>query len=155
LDDYGLVKAVEWYTDIFEKQTGIRTDTRISGEPIRITGQDAIHCYRIVQEALNNAAKHSGTKLAEVEMIFVPGMLSVCIRDFGKGIATEKKSGKLGLGLIAMQERAELAGGTLKISSLANSGTTVCLEMPLRGENQPPADEPLRDVNIGGALSHK
>jgi signal transduction histidine kinase len=155
LDDYGLVKAVEWYTDIFEKQTGIRTDTRISGESIRVTGQDAIHCYRIVQEALNNAAKHSGTKLAEVEMIFVPGMLSVCIRDFGKGIATEKKSGKLGLGLIAMQERAELAGGTLKISSLANSGTTVCLEMPLRGENQPPADEPLRDVNIGGALSHK
>jgi signal transduction histidine kinase len=155
LDDYGLVKAVEWYTEIFEKQTGIRTSTQISGDPIRITGQEAIHCYRIVQEALNNAAKHSGTKLAEVEMSFAPGTLSVCIRDFGRGMPPEKKSGKPGLGLIAMQERAELAGGKLKVSSIPNSGTTVCLDMPVRGDDQPSPETTLQDLKIGGALSHK
>ncbi|HEY1215410.1 MAG TPA: sensor histidine kinase, partial [Bryobacteraceae bacterium] len=155
LDDYGLVKAVEWYTEIFEKQTGIRTSTQISGDPIRITGQEAIHCYLIVQDALNYAAKHSGTKLAEVEMSFAPGTLSVCIRDFGRGIPPEKKSGKPGLGLIAMQERAELAGGKLKVSSIPNSGTTVCLDMPVRGDDQPSPETTLQDLKIGGALSHK
>ncbi len=155
LDDYGLIKAIEWYTGVFEKQTGIRTTTEIIGEPLRITGQEAIHCYRIVQEALNNAAKHSGTMLAEVEMLFASGTLSINIRDFGRGIAPAKKKDKLGLGLIAMQERAELAGGKLKLSSIVNSGTTVCLEIPLQPETQPLQDTTLEDLKIGGVVSHK
>ncbi len=116
LDDYGLAKGIEWYTDVFERQTGIPTTAVVEGEPVRITGQPAIHCFRIVQEALNNAAKHSHTGAAEVEMIFSSDDADRNVKDFGCGMMPSKK-GKPGLGLIAMRERAELLGGDLNISS--------------------------------------
>jgi signal transduction histidine kinase len=159
LDDYGLAKGIEWYTEVFQRQTGIQTTAIIRGEPVRITGQPATHCFRIVQEALNNAAKHSGTNLAEVEMIFASDTLTVNIRDFGCGMARDK-SRKPGLGLIAMQERADLVGAKLNISSVANAGTTVSLVMPLRREDLvPEAVEPqtVENESIGGvvATSHE
>lgn len=154
LDDYGLVKAIEWYTEVFEKQTGIATNISIAGTPIRVRGQEAIHCYRIVQEALNNAAKHSGAKLSEVEMIFGPETLTMHIRDFGRGMVLNKKQDKVGLGLIAMQERAELVGGKLTVSSILNSGTTVSLEMPLYPEDSSVPD-PLQQLNLGEVVSQK
>jgi signal transduction histidine kinase len=154
LDDYGLAKAIEWYTEVFQRQTGIQATAIIRGEPARITGQPATHCFRIVQEALNNAAKHSGTKLAEVEMIFSSDTLTVNIRDFGRGF-TKDKNRKPGLGLIAMQERADLLGGTLTVSSVANAGTTVSLTMPVRREDQAP--EAVENETVGGvvATSHE
>jgi signal transduction histidine kinase len=131
IDDYGLVKGLEWYADVFTKQTGIVTKATIEGEPVRIVGQTATHCFRIVQEALNNAAKHSGTKTALIEMIFSPASLTLKVKDFGRGIAQNKKAVKRGLGLIAMRERAELVGGKLDIRSDEGEGTTVTLEIPL------------------------
>jgi signal transduction histidine kinase len=130
LDDYGLAKGIEWYTGVFQRQTGIQTTVIIEGEPIRITGQPATHCFRIVQEALNNATKHSGSKLAEVEIIFSSQSLTVNVKDYGRGMSRDK-SRKPGLGLIAMQERADLLGATLNISSAVNAGTTVSLVMPI------------------------
>jgi signal transduction histidine kinase len=150
LDDYGLAKAIEWYTEVFQRQTGIQATAIIRGEPARITGQPATHCFRIVQEALNNAAKHSGTKLAEVEMIFSSDTLTVNIRDFGRGF-TKDKNRKPGLGLIAMQERADLLGGTLTVSSVANAGTTVSLSMPVRREDQVP--EAVENETVGGVVA--
>src|SRR6185312_8575250 len=72
LDDYGLAKGLDWYTQLFQKQTGIGTTLDIDGDIQRITGQAAIHCFRIVQEALNNAVKHGKTKSAEVRLNFQP-----------------------------------------------------------------------------------
>jgi signal transduction histidine kinase len=132
LDDYGLAKGIEWYAGVFQRQTGIQTGVDISGEPVRITGQPAIHCFRIVQEALTNAAKHSGSKRAEVSLDFAPHRLELKIRDFGRGMVSLKKGDKPGLGLVAMRERAELLDAHLEISSETNFGTTVALEMPLR-----------------------
>jgi signal transduction histidine kinase len=131
LDDYGLVKALEWSVGLFQKQTGIQTQVEVVGEPVRITGQSAIHCFRIVQEALNNAAKHAKTKTAEVTMTFGADTLTIRVRDHGIGIVQEQKHKKPGLGLIAMQERAELLGGTLKVRPATDGGTTVTLMIPL------------------------
>lgn len=131
LDDYGLAKGIEWYTEVFQRQTGIETVAFVKGEPVRVTGQPAIHCFRIVQEALNNAAKHSATKSAEVCMEFASDLLTVRVKDFGKGMPAQKKNGKLGLGLIAMRERAELLHGELEVSSVPNQWTMVSLTMPL------------------------
>jgi signal transduction histidine kinase len=133
LDDYGLAKGIEWYAGVFQRQAGIQTEVFLKGDPIQITGQPAIHCFRIVQEALTNAAKHSGTKEAQVEMEFSADSLKVVVRDFGKG-TPKQKHGKPGLGLIAMQERAEILGGKLEVSSTPNVGTTISLLMPLRQE---------------------
>ena len=150
LDDYGLAKGIEWYAGVFERQTGIPTTVSLRGEPVRITGQPATHCFRIVQEALNNAVKHSGTKSAEVDMIFSADTLTVNIRDFGRGVTPAKKGSKPGLGLIAMRERAEILGGKLHISSSPEAGTTVSLKMPLKQDDYPP--EIGGNEEIGEAL---
>ena len=152
IDDYGLAKGVEWYTGEFERQTGIETTSHVYGEPVRITGQPAIHCFRIVQEALNNAAKHSGTKRAEVEMLFAPESLTVKIKDFGCGLPQAKKGQLSGIGLIAMRERAELVGGQLNLSSVANAGTTLTLTMPLQRQEhifEAPKHQTLEKVIAG------
>lgn len=138
IDDYGLAKAIEWYTQVFERQNGLRTSIKIHGEPVRLTGQVAIHCFRIVQEALTNTAKHSGTARAEVELIFSSDVLRINIQDFGCGIAPNKKSERRGLGLIAMRERAELLNGSLKVASIPGAGTTVSLLVPLRRDESGP-----------------
>lgn len=147
LDDYGLAKGIEWYAGVFQRQTGIQTGVQIAGEPVRITGQPAIHCFRIVQEALTNAAKHSGSKRAKVDLDFMPHLLKLTIKDFGRGLETPKKGDRPGLGLIAMRERAELLDARFDVSSEPNAGTTVSLEMPLKyeepagGELQPESKE--------------
>ena len=107
----------------------------VHGEPVRITGQPAIHCFRIAQEALNNAAKHAETKTAEVEMIFEAHALTLSVRYFGRGILQAKQSNQFGIGVIAMRERSGLLGGSLSISSTPGAGTTVTLVMPLRQED--------------------
>ncbi|MBV8865128.1 MAG: sensor histidine kinase [Acidobacteriaceae bacterium] len=134
IDDYGLAKAVEWYAGVFERQTGMKTAAILSGDVVRITGEPAIHCFRIVQEALNNAAKHSGSRRAEVSMRFGSADLKVSIRDFGRGLVPAKKGQRDGLGLIAMRERAELLNGKLDISSSPEAGTVVSIWMPLKQE---------------------
>jgi signal transduction histidine kinase len=131
IDDYGLVKALEWYVGVFSRQSGIETKVEVTGEPFRITGPPAINCFRIVQEALTNASKHSKTKTAEVRLDFALKRLKVEIQDFGVGIVQDKRPRKLGLGLIAMQERAELIGGKLHVERGASGGTVVALEVPL------------------------
>ena len=134
LDDYGLAKGIEWYVGVFERQTGIETEALIQGPVVNLTGASAIHSFRIVQEALNNAAKHSGTKSAQVEMIFAPDRYTINVRDFGKGIPSARKRAQPGLGLIAMHERAEILGGKLEVRSEGPVGATVSLTVPLRPE---------------------
>jgi signal transduction histidine kinase len=153
IDDYGLAKGLEWYAELFERQTGIRTTTQVLGAPVRITGQPAIHTFRIVQEALNNAAKHSGTNAAEIEMIFSPERLTVRVRDFGRGMSGSKKSAKPGLGLIAMRERAELLCAKLEITSVPNAGTTVTIELPLGQEDH--ISEALQDSSLEEVVSQQ
>jgi signal transduction histidine kinase len=146
LDDYGLAKGVEWYAGVFQRQNGIQTDVHVTGEPVRITGQPAIHCFRIVQEALTNAAKHAGSKRAEVYLDFTPERLRITVKDFGRGLGVRKKGDKPGLGLVAMRERAELLDAKLLIASDPNLGTTVSLDMPLRYE-EPVLDQSANEMN--------
>ena len=136
LDDYGLAKGIEWYTDVFQRQSGIQTVTRTKGEPVLITGSTATHCFRIVQESLTNAAKHAKTKSAEVTMVFERDTLTIHIRDFGSGMQLKKSAFKPGLGVIAMRERAEILRGEFTIESTPGVGTTVSLEISLRQEDQ-------------------
>ncbi|MGH9584101.1 MAG: sensor histidine kinase, partial [Bryobacteraceae bacterium] len=149
IDDYGLANAIEWYAGVFERQTGIRTTVSVSGGVVRITGQPAIHCFRIVQEALTNAAKHAATSTAEVNLMFSAGTLTIQIRDFGCGM-TQGHGRKTGLGFIAMQERAELIGGSLKVVSVPFSGTIVSVVMPVRADGLAPETEEFPKEAIPG-----
>jgi signal transduction histidine kinase len=151
IDDHGLAQGIEWYAGVFERQTGIQTTTTTIGTPVRITGQTAMHTFRVVQEALNNAARHSGTKLAEIEMIFSADTLAVTVRDFGRGMPQTKKGSQPGLGLIAMRERAELLSAKLDVSSVANAGTTVTLVLPLQQDDR--ISEPSKQESFQEVLS--
>lgn len=146
LDDYGLAKGIEWYVGVFQRHTGIRTELYIEGAPVPITGPTATHCFRIVQEALTNAAKHSKTASARIDLTFSSESLAVLVRDYGVGMPPTRKGAKPGLGLIAMRERAEILSAHLSVSSIpapaSNSGTTVSLTMPLHQQDLATSDEP-------------
>jgi signal transduction histidine kinase len=128
LDEAGLEQTIEWYLPVVERQSGVGISYEKSGAPFPVSGNSAVHIYRILQEALNNVARHSGAKKAWVRLRFAKEGLELEIEDRGSGFATARA--KRGLGLVAMRERAELLGGTLKFEVPAGGGTTVRLRVP-------------------------
>jgi len=129
LDEAGLEATLEWYLPTVEKQVGIAIAyERSGGAPALAQGAAAgIHVYRVVQEALNNVARHSGADRAWVRLRHGSGGLEVEIEDHGKGIGTA--SGR-GLGLVAMRERADLLGGTIEFLAPLKGGTLIRLRIP-------------------------
>lgn len=128
LDEAGLEPTIEWYLPVVERQTGIGISYEKSGTPFPVSSDSAVHIYRVLQEALNNVARHSGSKKARVRLHFAPASLQLEVADTGNGFAGTPV--RRGLGLVAMRERAELLGGTLKFESTQGAGTTVKLEVP-------------------------
>jgi signal transduction histidine kinase len=127
LDDYGLERAVERYVQTFSKQTGIPIELR-KGDGIWVPDGKGIHVYRVLQEALNNVARHSRATGAEVRLFPDGERLRLEVEDNGVGIPEKRVNG---LGLIAMNERAQLMGGSINVKRGASCGTLVILEVPL------------------------
>jgi signal transduction histidine kinase len=86
--------------------------------------------FRVVQEALQNAAKHSGAKRIEVQLAENAGEIHLVVSDSGRGFDIEAARRKGGLGLTSMQERVRLVGGTLVIDSKPEAGTTIHVCVP-------------------------
>ena len=128
LDEAGLESTLDWYLPTTEKQAGISIMYEKSGTAFPVSGDAAIHIYRIVQEALNNVARHSGAREAWVRLRFLPRTLELDVEDHGAGF-TERPS-KRGIGLVAMRERAELMGGEIVFSRPSEGGTLVHLVVP-------------------------
>ena len=103
---------------------------------LRSTGL-ALVVYRIGQESLRNISRHAGSLTAFIAVKIENGQLVMTIRDEGKGFDTTRpaKSGSRGLGLLSMQERAGQVGGTAVVTSRPGVGTTVIVNLPLRGRN--------------------
>lgn len=133
LDEGGLEQAVDWYVPIFEKQTGIRVRYEKTGHCETIPDEIAIHVYRVLQESLNNVARHAKTQNAEVRLSFAPARLVLEVEDNGAGLpGPGNASGKRhGIGLIAMRERAALVHGKVDLLRPPNGGTLVRLDVPL------------------------
>ncbi|HVT95059.1 MAG TPA: PAS domain-containing sensor histidine kinase [Bryobacteraceae bacterium] len=136
LDELGLVSALRSYTTGFMQRTGIQVELKIE-EIGRLPGEIETTTFRIVQEALTNVHRHSGSSRAEVRVIRDPREISVIIGDRGKGIPADKlrllgEGANLGVGVAGMRERASQFGGHLKIASSAQ-GTTITAVLPYRG----------------------
>jgi len=132
LDDGGLEKAIDWYLPVFEKQTGIKVRYEKKGTGQEITDRVAIHVYRVLQEALNNLAKHSGSAQAVVRLEFPAGRLKLEVEDRGAGMPESRNgSTRRGIGMTAMRERAELLQGTFEVTRPGEGGTLVRLDVPL------------------------
>jgi signal transduction histidine kinase len=132
LDHYGLERALEWYTQQFERQTGIDTTYTKEGSGAGISDTVAIHVYRILQESLTNIARHAESPSASVRVQFHPDRLHLEVQDAGRGMP-ERAAGP-GIGLVAMRERAEMLHGTLRFERPAAGGTLMVLDVPLGAE---------------------
>ena len=128
LDEAGLESTVEWYLRTVEKQTGIDISYEKSGSPFAVDGSAGVHLYRVLQEALNNVARHSGASQARVRLRFEPEALQLEVEDHGKGLANN--GSRQGIGLVGMRERAELLSATLEFSKPLEGGTLVRLRVP-------------------------
>jgi signal transduction histidine kinase len=134
LDDFGLENALKWYVEQFGRQHGIEAHFVKSG-PIGVIPPDAtIHIYRIVQEALTNVSRHSGSRDAWVRLRQEHDWIELQIEDRGRGLPPEAERGDgwQGIGVISMRERAELMGGTLALTPAAGTGLIVSVRVPLR-----------------------
>jgi signal transduction histidine kinase len=134
LDDLGLVPAVESYAREFSDRWGVpvRVHARANGH--RLPRDQELLVYRIVQEALTNIAKHADATAVEIDLTADREHVEATVRDNGRGFdpAATLALRERGLGLFGMQERAQLAGGTLQLQSRPGTGTTVSLAIPAR-----------------------
>ena len=128
LDEAGLESTLDWYIPTVERQTGIAISYEKQGEPYPVDGGAGVHIYRVVQEALNNVARHSGAKQAWVRLRFLHEELELEVEDHGVGFAD--RPSKRGIGLVAMRERSELMGGQIVFSRPPAGGTLVHLVIP-------------------------
>ena len=129
LDEAGLESTIDWYIPVVERQTGIEISYEKSGTPFPVDGGIGVHVYRILQEALNNLARHSGTRQAWVRLRFLPQALELEVEDHGAGFV--EPSARSGIGLVAMRERAELLSGNIEFLKPAQGGTLVRLRIPM------------------------
>jgi two-component system sensor histidine kinase DegS len=134
LDDLGLLPALEGLMGDIEAGNGVETGLRICGDRQRLPPEVELALFRIVQEALNNAKRHSQASQVVTTVEFGKGGTRITVDDDGQGFEVPDRAGDLvstgKLGLIGMQERAQLLGGTLKIRSKPGKGTTVTVEIP-------------------------
>jgi two-component system sensor histidine kinase DegS len=130
LDDLGLIYAVGKYCEDFEKRTGIRVKVEHTGCDRRFNDTHEISIYRIVQEILNNARKHSGADTIEISFSISPLVIGVRIRDNGKGFNPDEVDYTKHFGLKGIKERVNLMEGSIDIVSAKGRGTTICIEVP-------------------------
>ena len=87
--------------------------------------------FRVLQEALNNAVKHSGVKRIEIQLREDSSEIHLVVSDLGKGFDVEAASQGKGLGLTSMRERVRLVNGTISIESKPMGGTTIHIRVPM------------------------
>lgn len=140
LDDLGLVPALEWYVQQFEKRRGIETHFIVEGSRNRLPAEYETVLFRIVQEALTNVAKHAQASKVEVTLAFYPAQVNVTIRDNGVGFdlnqVLPEDGHHAGWGLLGIQERALLLGGQYVIDSKPGQGTCIQVKVPVLMETE-------------------
>src|SRR5688572_21200057 len=133
LEEFGLLPALRWYASQFAKRTGLKTSTKAGGRELRLAPDAELALFRIAQEALTNAAKHSGGTSVQVRIRYGK-CVTLSVHDDGRGFAETGRRSTVrgGFGLTTMRERAEAQGGTLRIE-FPERGTRVVAEIPAGG----------------------
>lgn len=131
LDDFGLLAAVEWMADNFQKKTAIACTVERRGMAIKLDEPAESAIFRIVQEALVNIEKHAHASKAKISFMQTDDRLDVMIQDDGIGMESGS-DGKPGCyGLIGMQERVFILGGTISIENAQPNGVAIHVSIPL------------------------
>lgn len=131
LDDLGLLPALEWYLNEYQKRTGIQCSLDITPRNIDLDPERTTAVYRILQETLTNVARHAKASRVTANLKKEKNILTLRISDNGVGITPEQISGSGSYGLLGIQERALAFGGNMKISGKKDKGTTLVATIPL------------------------
>jgi signal transduction histidine kinase len=131
LDDLGLVDALEWLTSDFENRSSITCVFENSDVP-ELNETISTAAYRICQEAMTNVARYAEASRVSVVLKAENNIISLSVRDDGKGFDTEGLSEFEGVGIAGMRERATLAGGSLEVMSEEGKGCHVLFKVPAR-----------------------
>ena len=137
LDDFGLVPTLRWYIASHLQGAAPEIVTDFNEATLRLPGDIETALYRITQEALANAVRHSDATRIHVRLITKPGFVSLAIIDNGKGFDAEARAhrdARGGVGLLSVKERVELTGGTVNIESAVGRGTRLYVVIPLTGD---------------------
>jgi PAS domain S-box-containing protein len=126
----GLAAALGGFCQEFSGQQKVEIDFNTHDLPTSLASEISLCFFRVLQEALHNAAKHSGVRAFEVRLWGAPDEIHLTIRDKGVGFDVEAMKTSRGLGLISMQERLKLLHGTLSIESQLQHGTTIHASFP-------------------------
>jgi signal transduction histidine kinase len=127
LDDLGLVPAVEWQGREVSRRSQLEVEVHATDIPDDLPDDYKICIYRVVQEALNNAARHASAHHARVELKQGLRLIEVSISDDGSGFDAERVRG---MGLLGMEERVRRLKGTLVIESKPGQGTEIRVQLP-------------------------
>jgi two-component system NarL family sensor kinase len=136
LDEVGFACAAEWYIEGFSKRSGINVKAEITNSEERLPRSMEIALFRVLQESLTNIHRHSGASDAIIQFKHQADVVTLEIRDFGKGIPAERLrllrevSAETGVGLAGMRERLHELNGKLEIES-DGRGTVMRATAPL------------------------
>jgi PAS domain S-box-containing protein len=135
LDEVGLASAVQWYIDGFTRRSNIRVNLDFESQVPRMKHEVEITFFRILQEALTNVHRHSGSKVATVRFALNQEGVTLEVQDSGRRIErapllpSGESVGTLGVGIRGMQERVRQLGGQFEVSSNTD-GTTIRATLP-------------------------
>lgn len=137
IEDLGLVPTLRSLVADQATRADVRTELHVRGAPRRLPVEAELTLYRIVQEAVHNAERHAAPSRVDVRVSFGRDDVEVAVMDDGSGFEVgpdlRPAAGQDGLGLLGMRERADLAGGRLRIESTPGRGTTLTVWLPTGG----------------------
>jgi signal transduction histidine kinase len=153
--EQGLVAALQWMAQRFERRTGVICEFRTSHEKMQLPRGVPLVAYRTAQEALTNASKHARADRVTIDLSLSAGVLSLEVSDNGVGLAAEDLAKAQSFGLRGLHERAGTVGGWIDLSSGA-AGTSLILSVPLTDEDggaRPGLTDTIDDPDSAGTLS--
>jgi PAS domain S-box-containing protein len=139
LDYLGLAAAAGGFCRELSVQQKVEINFSHEGIPRNLPKEISLCLFRVLQEALQNAVKHSGERQFRVELRATSGEIQLTVNDQGVGFDQQDAVNRHGLGLVSMRERTHLVGGELSIKSEPGRGTTISAWVPLEGKNSLPA----------------
>jgi two-component system sensor histidine kinase DegS len=135
LDDLGLVPALKRYLTDYQDKHELEVHFLFFGEERRLPLPVEVALFRLIQEALSNVRKHAEVNEAMVKLEIASHVVTVVVKDDGRGFDVRNATGKGRYGLLGIKERVELFGGELNIKSRMGHGTQVIVSIPL-GEGE-------------------
>ena len=134
LEYLGLVAAAKSFCKELSEQQKVEIDFSHTAIPRSVPKEISLCLFRVLQETLQNAVKHSGVRHFKVELCGTEGEIQLTVSDLGVGFDPQDAMHRRGLGLISMRERMQLVSGEISIKSQPGSGTTIHARAPLKGK---------------------